>query len=52
MIRFLEHGGPTVCEIIHLPQHEKSNTYFFGKKRRKKRNPEGETPALFAFESY
>jgi len=54
MVRFLGQGGPKVCEILHLPQLKQSNTYFFGKKEDKKRNlkPEGETPALVAFESY
>jgi len=53
MVRFLGHLGPKVCEILHLPQLKQSNTCFFGKqKEEKERKPEGETPALVAFESY
>jgi hypothetical protein len=52
MVRFLGHGGPKVCKILHLPQLEQSNTCFFEKIRRKKRKPKGETLVLVAFESY
>jgi len=43
MVRFLGHLGPKVCEILHLPQLKQSNTCFFGKKKNKKKKPEGET---------
>jgi len=53
MVRFLGHQGPKVCEILHLPQLNQSNTCFFEeKKEEKKRKPEGETPALVIFETY
>jgi hypothetical protein len=31
---------------VHHPQLEQSNTYSFLKKEKKKKKPEGETPAL------
>jgi len=34
------------------PTTKQNNLIFFQQKKRKKKNPEGETPALFAFESY
>jgi len=52
MVRFLGHGDPKVCEILHLPQVKQSNTFFFGRKKEGNRKPEGETLALVAFESY
>jgi len=48
MVRFLGYCGSKVCEILHLPRLSKV-TFFILKE---KENPEGETPALFAFESY
>jgi len=53
MVRFLGHGGPKVCEIVHLSHLKQSNTCFLKKERKKrKRKPEGETPALVVFEDY
>jgi len=53
MVRFLGHWGPKVCEILHLPQLKQTTLVFLKKKKKKKkRKPEGETPALVAFESY
>jgi len=52
MVRFLGHGDPKVCEILHLPQLKQSNNCFLKKKEGKKRKPEGETPALVEFENY
>jgi len=58
LVRVLSDGkiprarGPKVCVILHLPQLKQSNTFSFEKKRKKKRKPDGETPALVAFESY
>jgi len=39
-----------VYEILHLPQPSKATLVF--KRKKEKITPEGETPALFAFESY
>ena len=58
LVRVLSDGkiswarGPKVCVILHLPQLKQSNTCSFEEKKGKKRKPEGETPALVAFESY
>jgi len=56
LVRVLSYGkiswaqGPKVCVILHLPQLKQSNTCSF--ERKKTKNPEGETPALVAFDSY
>ena len=59
LVRVLSYGkiswaqGPKVRVILHLPQLKQSNTCSFEKKKKEeKRKPEGETPALVAFESY
>jgi len=53
MVRFLGYCGSKVCEILHLPRLRKATlVLFYLKKSKGKRNPEGEKPALFAFESY
>jgi len=45
MVRFLGHGGPKVCQILHLPQLKQSNTFFVEKKmKRKKDNPKERHP--------
>jgi len=52
MVGFLEYCVPKVCELLHLPRISKATPVFFEKKKGKKRKPEGEIPAMFAFESY
>jgi len=40
MVRFLGHGGPKVCAILHLSQLKQRNTFFLVKKKKeKKENP-------------
>ena len=44
--------GPKVCVILHFPQLKQVTLVLLRKKKGKKENPEGETPALVAFENY
>jgi len=58
LVRVLSDGkisrarGPKICVILHRPQLKQSNACSFEKKKEEKRQPEGETPALVALESY
>jgi len=56
MVRFLGHGGPKVCEILHLAQlglSKEKLVFLKEKKRRAKKTRKRDTRVVSsAFESY